>query len=908
MSQAMDGMFGSFLLLIAGSFLIALILGVIAFARTFALQREIATLRRSLQTTEQPVQAPSADRPAAEVSQPMAYSYDAPVDTSPPERAREPLPYQPVPTVTTNTRFPTTDEIDAAASTTHDARPVRANLEDVIGGKWLNAVGLLAVLLGTAFFLKYAFDNNWIGPVGRIALGLVAGSAVLVVSEWIYRRGWIYFSEGLTALGAAILFLSLYAAWNFYHLIAPEAAFAGLAVVTALLIAIALRRDSQRLATLALLGGYATPLLVSTGHDAQVPLFSYLTLLNGGLLWMAIARDWRALSLSFVFTLLYGVIWYTHFYDPTKLAASLIFASIFFLQFASLPAVLARRDGILRPDSVALTLLNAGWYLFALDTMLYGSHRWLLTAAVLATSVLFLMLTSVMPRRSEKGQALARPIFGTIAFALITVAIPIRLQGQWIDMAWAVEGALLVWTGLRLQTAWLRWNGVAVLVVVAVYLFASPIDVDRAFLNGRFATFLVVVAAFGAVRWLSQRYASILEPSEESGYRAFGIAANAFAVYELSAETLRAIPYGGSFSGATAALQAGGLTLVWVMYAVVLAAFAYIRNSGLVRWQAWILFALVICKAPVADFIVATGAYDGLAGFRALVFLVAVGAMALALFLSRRHTTPAAPAERSVFMWLEVAINVYAVWALSVVVTHALSSPTFARALLPGQVLDAQLLAVTLAWTLYALGLATYAYRRGSDSVRWQAWCLFALVLLKAPVTDFSTEVAPHTALWYLRMVVFAFVFGAMLVTLVLGRRGAPLSDNAKTLLRALEVAVNIYGVWACSLIIWQGFSGPPASASVTWSAAQQLGLSLAWTIYAVALIGVGVWRDSALIRWQALALFALVIIKAFFFDLSLLAVGYRIASFLVLGLMLLGASFLYQRRLFRRQPQEPPA
>jgi uncharacterized membrane protein len=447
-----------------------------------------------------------------------------------------------------------------------------------------------------------------------------------------------------------------------------------------------------------------------------------------------------------------------------------------------------------------------------------------------------------------------------------------------------------------------------VLTVVAVYLFASPIQVDRAFLNGRFATFLTVVAAFGAVRWLSHRYASILEPGEETGYRAFGVAANAFAVYELSAETLQAISHNVGISTSMYALQAYGITLVWVSYALALAAFAYFRDSGLVRWQAWILFAFVLLKAPAADFFFNTNAFDGLASIRTLIFLVAAGAMALALFLSRRHATPVAPTVRTVFIWFEVAINVYAVWALSLIAEQAFSRTTFERSLLPDQVVAEQMLAVTVAWTIYALGLATFAYMRGSNLARWQAWCLFGLILLKAPSTDFSTNIAPHAPLSYVRMLVFAFVFVALLVMLVLGRRGAPLSDTGKTVLRVLEVGLNAYGVWALSLVIWQAFSGPPASAAVTWGAAQQLGISLAWTIYAVALIAVGVWRDSALIRWQALALFALVIFKAFFFDLSLLAVGYRIASFLVLGLMLLGASFLYQRRLFRRQPEEPPS
>jgi hypothetical protein len=878
--------------------------------RTSALQREISVLRRSLFARDREEQAPSSAPASALPEAPMAYAYDAPlVEPKPSTFVPEPAAVEAVPVVNTATPPLDREFVEPSADSTAPAeRRPHTDLEDLIGGKWLNAVGLAAVLLATAFFLKYAFDSNWIGPVGRVALGLVSGSAVLVVSQWIARRGWIYFSEGLTALGAGILYLSLYAAWNFYHLIPPEAAFGGLAVVTGLLIVVSLRRDSQRLATLALLGGYAAPLLVSTGHDNEVALFAYLALLNVGLLWMALARDWRALPASFVFAVIYGTTWYVHFYDPTKLVPSLVFASIFFLQFACLPAVLARRDGVMRFDGVALTLLNAAWYLVALDTMLYSSHRWLLTAMVLATGVFFIFLTTRVPLRAAAGKALARPVLGSIAFALVTVAIPIRLEGQWIDMAWAIEATLLVWMGLRFDTSWLRWNGVVVLVIEAVYIFASPLPADRAFLNGRFATFLVVIASLAAVRWLSHRYASVLAHGEESAYRTIGITANAFAVYELSAETLHALWPGETLSGALLPLQAYGLTLLWVLYAFALAAYAKARDSTLVRWQAWILVALVLCKGPITDFFADANAFAGLSAVRALTFLIAVAAMAAVLYFSRRHPTLATATEQKIFAGFEIAINVYAVWAISIVASQAFAEHGVGRGLFSAPLLPQQILAVTVAWTIYALGLATYAYLRNSQLVRWQAWCLFALIFLKAPGTDFSTDIAPHSPLSYIRILIFAGVFGAALISLVLGRRSAStLGQTEKSFLRILEVALNVYGVWAFSIVIWQGFAGPPASAGVTWSAAQQLGLSITWTVYAVVLIAIGVWRDSALIRWQALALFALVILKAFLFDLSLLALGYRIASFLVLGLMLLGASFLYQRRLFQRRPQEPP-
>ncbi|HLJ83954.1 MAG TPA: DUF2339 domain-containing protein [Candidatus Eremiobacteraceae bacterium] len=888
----MDEIFGIFAVLIVGLLLISWILGVFAFARTYSLQRDIDALRREILIRDRPEPAAQqAPEPPPVAQAPPPVTQPPPV-VAPVLRAFDPLPLP-------QKERRATDE---PVSTPRTLAP-RPDFEAVVGGKWLNVIGLAAVLIATAFGLKYAFDENWIGPYGRIALGFVAGSAVLAASEWILRRGWIYFSEGVTALGAGILFLSLYAAWNFYHIIPPEAAFIGLAAVTGLLIAISLGRNSQRIAALALLGGYATPLLVSTGHDAQVPLFTYLALLNIGLVWMVIARDWRTLSLSFLFSALYGATWYAHFYDSTKLMPSLIFASIFFLQFALLPAIVARRRGGLLPDGVAMALVNAAWYLIILDRLLYDSHRWLLTASVLAAGAFFIIISSLVPVVSDRSQTPARPVFGSIAFAFVTAAIPIRLQGQWIDMAWAIEGALLVWSGLRSDTRWLRWNGVAVLTIVSLYLFLSPLTADRAFLNGRFATFAVVVAALAAVRFLSRRYAAVPR-EEEVGYRALGIAANFFAVYALSTETLQALRPSAVGPYDLAPIQQYGLTIVFALYALVLAAFARAADSKLVRWQSWILFALVLLKAPSADFAADLHTPSELIAVRFWTFLLAAGAMALGLYFTRTHKTPATGVEHSIFSWFEVAINVYSVWALTVVAAQAFAIPAVYYT---AEWNTQQILAVTVAWTAYALGLAIFARVRGSNTVRWQAWALFALIALKAPATDFSTSVAPHTALTLIRIAVFVFVFAAMLCSLLLVRDRAAAGKNDRLVLRCLDIALNVYGVWALSLIVWQAYAGPPASTEVSWSAAQQLGLSLVWTVYAVALIAIGTWRDSAVIRWQALALFGFVILKAFLFDLSMLALGYRIASFFALGVMLLGASFLYQRRLFRRRPPEAP-
>jgi len=475
-----DGTF--FLVVMVALFLIvAPILGTVAFIRTQHLMRELRELKLDAARRWRGDDLVNRAAPTAHEAEPEP-TFRAPDVIPVPAAAHvevEPM------------RIPAPALVEPAIRTPATPKP---DLESVIGGKWLNIIGLAAVLLASAFFLKYAFDNNWIGPIGRVTLGLLGGAAIIAASQLILRRGWTYFSEGITALGAGILYLSLYAAWNFYALVNTETAFVGMAAVTASLIALSLARDSQRLATLALIGGYVTPLLVSTGHDAQIQLFSYLSLLNAGLLAMALARDWRSLPGSFLFTLLYGLVWYENFYTPAKLVPSLVFASVFFVEFALLPAIQARRSGALRADAIALTLLNAAWYLTALDVMLYGSHRWILAACVLGVAAFYLIVANVTARRVDGLAAAARPIFGSVALTCVTVAIPIRLEGQWVAMAWAFEGALLVWNGLRSDVRWLRTAGLIILGAAAIDVWEFPIAADRPFLNGRFATFVVAAA------------------------------------------------------------------------------------------------------------------------------------------------------------------------------------------------------------------------------------------------------------------------------------------------------------------------------------------------------------------------------------------------------------------------------
>jgi uncharacterized membrane protein len=161
------------------------------------------------------------------------------------------------------------------------------SLEQRLGGTLLNRVGALVLTLGIAFFLKYAFDNQWIQPAGRVALGLITGVALLLVGERLQRAAYRAPAQGVVAVGIAALYLSVYAAFAFYQLVTQPAAFAFMVLVTATAAALALYHEARAVAVLANLGGFLTPILLSTNRDAGTALFTYLAVLDAGMLVVA---------------------------------------------------------------------------------------------------------------------------------------------------------------------------------------------------------------------------------------------------------------------------------------------------------------------------------------------------------------------------------------------------------------------------------------------------------------------------------------------------------------------------------------------------------------------------------------------------------------------------------------------
>src|SRR6266702_1739663 len=557
-------------------------------ARLYALEQRLAALEKVLAS---PGSAAAAPRPAPE----------APPVSPPLPVASAPLPIPAAPSKTTPVAPPLKPreppsppaQINVfAAPPLHSSQSKTTSaldLETLIGGRWMNRIGIVAIIGAVAFFLKYAFDNNWIGPSGRVAIGILLGASMLPWSHWLLRRGYSYFSEGIAGLGAAILYLSIWAGCQYYTLFTRDVGFYAMIVITAVMAAVALGRNSQRIALLSVFGGFLTPLLVSTGKDEQVVLFTYLLILGAGLLVIDARRDWRALSpISFLLTQFYFWGWYSEFYRQPKLERTLVFATLFFLLYAALPVIRAAKYARLHEVDLLVALANSFAYLGALYLLLWPKDRWPLTLLALALSAVHVMVARLIPPPKSGESPVTRFLFAGLALTFATLAIPIRLDGKWITLAFAVEGAILVWTGLRSATAAFR-------------LLFFPLPAPRFLFNERFITYGVLIACFAAVLYAAGEYASTINKDELILFAGIAVAIN---VYALIAFSLELWDHFGSHAGLgidSGLAQHLALSLLWTAYASGLIALGVKRESALLRWQALVLFGLVVVKVFIYD-------------------------------------------------------------------------------------------------------------------------------------------------------------------------------------------------------------------------------------------------------------------------------------------------------------------
>ncbi|HSC45078.1 MAG TPA: DUF2339 domain-containing protein [Candidatus Acidoferrum sp.] len=569
--------------------------------RVFALERQL----RELTGVPPAPGTPAVPEPAARPKTPLRAEIPAAL---PPQ----PFPEQPIPPSSASSPPP---PITAAPASHPVLRPIppaastsAPDLESLIGGRWLNRIGIVAMLIAVSYFLKLAFDNNWIGPTGRVAIGILLGALMLPWSHWLLGRGYSYFSEGIAALGEATLFLSVWAGCQYYTLYSRDVGFAAMIFITAVMAAIAIGRDSQRLAVLSLLGGLLAPILASSGKDQQVILFSYLLLLGLGALVVAAKKEWNALPpIAFIGTQIYFWGWYSGFFHrASPLERTVFFASLFFLLYSLWPIRKAVRSIRISELDFLFVLLNEFAYSGALFVLLWPGDKWPMTLLFIALAAAHVAVARLLPPLDEKSSATFRLLLAGLALTYVTLAIPVRLEGKWITFSFAVEGAILVWTGFRTTGNFLRQAGYLLLAISALRLLFFPPDGGAFLFNSRFAAFLIMIACFALALWAARSHADEVGDTERIEVGLFAVAINVYALVALSSEFwdyFGRVSLDNQFNARVdAALgQHLALTILWTVYATALIVVGVQKKSALLRWQGLALIGLVVGKVFLYD-------------------------------------------------------------------------------------------------------------------------------------------------------------------------------------------------------------------------------------------------------------------------------------------------------------------
>ncbi len=642
--------------------------------------------------------------------------------------------------------------------------------ELLIGRSVFNRVGAVALLISVAFLLKYAFDHNWIGTWMLVTAGFVFGGGLVALGNRMNRAGAQVFAQGVLGVGISVLYLTVYASFNLYHLVPQTGALALMCAVTVIAFQQAIEVDSLAVSILALIGGFLTPVLLGGGEGASgsgLGLFAYLVVLDAGLLAVTLKKDsWAViepLTLAGTYAVYAG--WRAQNPDPSTALVTGSLAAVWALFYGlDLHRTIRGTNGF-ADQRAATAVANSLVFYGALYFELQGRHQtWLGPATLMIAVAYFGALVIVVRGRPDAATALPR--YAVTAIVLLVVATAVQFHANTFALVslWAAEATALIWSGLHWRMRYVWGCAVGLLAVAASLLLTD----EHALSSARYGHFVPIL---------------------NSRFTVFGILAAACAACALL------------FEGSEDDLRhemAGALHLGWSA----------------------VLFALITVE--IKDYFAAwSGQGIGGIGAGALRFMV-----------------------------------------------------------------------MAAAWAMYSIAVLLVGLRKGYGVLTASAFAWLAAGVGAVGIQGADLRPDPPVLL-NARAAAFLVVVTCMAAHKSLIRRSG--LDWAETGVTVFRVAISLFVFELVSLETWDAFSRE-AGARAASANLRQMALSVAWVGYSVILMIYGFWRRVTPIRLVAIGLFEITILKVFLYDLSCLDTLSRVFSFMALGFILLGTSYLYQK------------
>ena len=449
---------------------------------------------------------------------------------SPREAVAEP-PEAPTPEISPDPPLPPEESVTTAPSaqrsdpgTTDRTSATVSRIIDVLKG-WLTSgnvpvkVGVVLSLFGMAFFIREAIDRQLFDlPIEFRLAGVAAFGLGLLIVGWRLRERRRVYALSLQGGGVALLYLTAYAAFALYGLIPAAAAFAFLLVLTIAGGMLAVLQDSRALAVLGIVGGFMAPMLVSSGSSEHVLLFSYYAILNIAVVGIAWFKAWRELNLlGFVFTFGIGSLWGYQGYQSEHFATTEPFLVLFVLMYTLIPVLFAYRQAPNLRGVVDGTLVFGTPIVgFGLQASLVGDTEYGLAISAISLAALYVAVSTFIHRRTKHLRVMMEAFFG-LGIVFLAITAPLALDARWTSIAWALQGAAMVWLSCR-QQKWLALLAGCALQLLAGISFAVQSGGYSAetvpVLNGFFlGAALIALAGWFSGWWLDRgEYPAVARP------------------------------------------------------------------------------------------------------------------------------------------------------------------------------------------------------------------------------------------------------------------------------------------------------------------------------------------------------------------------------------------------------------
>jgi uncharacterized membrane protein len=752
-------------------------------------------------------------------------------------------------------------------------------------------VGAIVLFFGVAFLLKYAAERN-ILPIELQLMAVIVAGIALLVTGWRLRDTKLDYGLILQGAGVGLLYLTVFAASKFYHVLPVTVTFAIMLLLVVLSGWLAIKQDAKSLAIFGAVGGFLAPVVMSSGGGSHIVLFSYYAVLNIGILGIAWFKSWRFLNLvGFLFTFIVSAAWGYRVYQPEHFASTEFFLILFFVFYLFISISFAFKQAPKQKLYVDGTIVfGLPLVAFALQGELVKPFEYGEAMTALALAAIYLILAKRFWLPEHKGVRLLAESFIALGITFASLAVPLLLDGRWTAAVWSLEGAALVWVGIRQSHIISRGLGLLLAMGAGlVFILANHHHLVDSIpiLNSAFIGMALVSLSALLIGYLYGKYQQNCSHFEK----------------KLAITTIMVI--WGLFWWFTAGLMEVSqfvssryqvnVSLLFIALTTFVQAVVHYKLSWSRISISFILFTPIITLFWLVLLIDYAFSHYGHGPFEYLGYLMWPTALFVHFLVLRRK-------EQTWPRWVLTTWHALGVVIIASVITWAISA----------WFNSIEILGYT--WKISIIGLVlvifTEALIRHGQSIKWPvkayrkayySWGLLPIILSlliwQYAASDQTGEPVPFS---YIPILNPLDITQALVFALIAGWLWF-ISRSEDTRIIAMPTPV-IYGVAGVMAFVWINIviaRSVHFFANVSYSnhalmnsSVYQSTTSIVWSVIAVSLMIVASKKVMRIFWFAGAGLLALVVLKLFFIDLADSDSISRIISFLVVGVLMLAIGY----------------